>query len=195
MKYLATLFAGARHNPGRWLSLVRCALLLMSFGATGYAQVAQAPESQVKAAYLLKFGAYIDWPGHAFAQANSPFVIGVFGSTLILRHLEQAAIGRSINGHPVEVRRLLRQDSLEGVHILFVSNPERPRAIDLNASTKGLPVLVVGDDAEQAGCTINFVVEDHRVRFDISLASSEEAGIKVSSRLLSVARKITGRPS
>jgi hypothetical protein len=170
-------------------------LLLLSGPAHADGPTPIAPEPQVKAAYLLKFGTYIEWPGHAFANPSSPLVIGVMGSSQVLDHLEQAAIGRTINGHPVEVRRIYRQDSLQGVHILFVSSLERQRLADLSASTKGLPVLVVGDDADQPGSTINFVVVDHRVRFDISLTSSEEAGIKVSSRLLSVARKITGKPS
>ncbi|MEY2838464.1 MAG: hypothetical protein RJB60_763 [Pseudomonadota bacterium] len=195
MKYLAALLTSAKHNPGKRLGLAKCALLLLSVSAPGHAQVAQAPEAQVKAAYLLKFGAYVDWPGHAFAQANSPFVIGVHGSTPILMHLEQAATGRSVNGHPVEIRRIQRQDPLQGVHILFVAGHEQQRITDLTAWTKGVPLLTVSDDSEPRGSTINFVVVDDRVRFDISLASSEEAGIRISSRLLGVARKITGKPS
>jgi hypothetical protein len=195
MKYLTAFFTGAKHTPGRRLGLAGCALLLLPFSAPSHTQVAQAPESQVKAAYLLKFGAYVDWPGHAFEQANSPFVIGVLGSTPILRHLEQAAIGRSVNGHPVEIRRIQRQDPLQGVHILFVAGHEQQRITDLTAWTKGVPLLTVSDDSEPRGSTINFVVVDDRVRFDISLASSEEAGIRISSRLLGVARKITGKPS
>jgi hypothetical protein len=195
MKYLAALFASSKQRPHRRLRVVACTLMLMSFSAPGHAQVASAHESQVKAAYLLKFGAYVDWPGYVFAQGNSPFVIGVLGSTPILQQLEQAAAGRSVNGHPVEVRRIQKNEALQGVHILFVARPEQARSIDLTSWTKGVAVLTVSDDSEQRGSTINFVVVEDRVRFDISLASSEEAGIRISSRLLGVARKITGKPS
>ncbi len=48
------------------------------------------------------------------------------------------------------------------------------------------------------GAAINFVLTDRRVRFEISVRAAEEAGIKISSRLLSAALRLKrsfGMPS
>jgi len=43
------------------------------------------------------------------------------------------------------------------------------------------------------GGVVNFVVEDGRVRFDISLDAAERRGLKLSSRLITVARNVIGK--
>jgi hypothetical protein len=55
-----------------------------------------------------------------------------------------------------------------------------------------LPLLVV-TEAQQgppAGSMINFVSEADKVRFDVALAPAEQGGLKISARLLAVARKV-----
>ena len=153
-------------------------------------------EPLVKAAYLLKFGGYIEWPAKAFEAASSPLVIGVLGSDSVADNLVQNANGRTVNGRTVEVRRLRHEDTPTGVHILFAAKSERARLNELLPRLKGLPVLVVGDEEDLSGSTINFVIVDNHVRFDVSLTGTDANGFKISSRLLSVARKVvTAKPA
>jgi hypothetical protein len=42
---------------------------------------------------------------------------------------------------------------------------------------------------------VNFVVANDRVRFDIALQPAEHSSLKISGRLLTLARKVTGAPS
>jgi hypothetical protein len=53
-------------------------------------------------------------------------------------------------------------------------------------------VLTVTDSegALAQGSMINFVLDDRRVRFDIALDTAERSGLKLSSRLLAVARDV-----
>jgi hypothetical protein len=153
-------------------------------------------EYKVKAAFLYKFASYIEWPSEVFERPESPIVIGVAGADAMSDQLAQDVAGRSIGGRPVEVRKLRRGVPLSGLHVLFVGRSDRGSS-DVLASTKGRPVLTVteSEDAFALGSMINFVVIDDRVRFDVALREAEIANLKVSSRLLRVARRVLGGPS
>jgi len=156
----------------------------------------QAAEYKVKAAFLYKFASYIEWPSQVFERPESPIVIGVAGADALGDELAEVITGRSIGGRPVEVRKVRRGASLNGLHILFVGRSDRGSS-DVLASAKGRPVLTVteSEDAFALGSMINFVIVDDRVRFDVALREAEIANLKVSARLLRVARKVLPGPS
>lgn len=154
-------------------------------------------EYQVKAAFLYKFGAYVEWPAQSFAQADSPLVIGVMGASAVADELTQMATGRNINGHPVTVKKIRRGDAVTGVHILFIARADNDKLAETLAAAKGQAVLVVTETEPPpaAGSMINFVVAEDKVRFDIALPSAESSNLKLSARLLTVARKVIAGPS
>jgi multidrug resistance efflux pump len=92
----------------------------------------------------------------------------------------------------VAVRAVKSGEDAAGVHILFIGAAERARLPLHVAAVAGRPVLVVSEteDAIQRGATINFVLVDQRVRFEIALNKAEQSGLVVSSRLLSVATRV-----
>jgi hypothetical protein len=155
------------------------------------------PDYKVEAAFLYKFASYVEWPPPVFDRPQSPFVIGVAGADLLGEELARIVDGRSIGGHAVEVRKLRRGDPVSGLHILFVGHADGGKPSDFLASAKGRPVLTVTDseDAFALGAVINFVIVGDKVRFDVALREAEAANLKVSARLLSVARKVVGGPS
>ncbi len=55
---------------------------------------------------------------------------------------------------------------------------------------RGVLTVGEGDDFVRQGGIIAFVIENRRVRFDINQAAAENAALKLSSKLLSVARSI-----
>jgi hypothetical protein len=173
----------ARRRAGNaWLALalVLRPLQVLAQGA------GSSSEAAVKAAYLLKFPAYVDWPAAAFDSPDAAQVIGVLGAEKVLAELEWLVVGRRVNGHPVLARRVLPGDSLDGVHVLHVGPGMRVPPL------LGLPVLVVTDAPngllEQG--VLNFVTVDRRVRFEASVAAAERAGLKLSARLLAVAERV-----
>jgi hypothetical protein len=157
----------------------------------------QDAEYKVKAAFLYKFASYVEWPADVFERPDSPFVIGATGADALTDELAQIVVGRSIGGRPVAVRKLRRGDPVSGLHILFVGRSNRGLPSDVLASAKGRPVLTVteSEDAFALGSVINFVIVDDKVRFDVALREAEQANLKVSARLLSVARKVVTGPS
>jgi len=157
----------------------------------------QTAEYQVKAAFLYKFASYVDWPPAALPRPDSPLVIGVAGADALADELERAVAGRNVNGHPMTVRKLRRGDALTGVHILFVGRAEGGRAAEILAAARGQPVLTVteSEDAFTSGAAINFVVVDDKVRFDVAVHPAQLGNLRISSRLLAVARRVITSPS
>jgi hypothetical protein len=175
--------------------LVRACLLALAFCVLGEASAqvrAPATERGVKAAFLYKFLAYAEWPAGTFARPDQPIVVGVLGADDLHAELAEAARGHTVDDRPIEVRRLRPGDPVAGVHVLFVGAAERARVAPMARAAQGRGVLLVteSDDALDAGSTINFVVVDGRVRFEVSLLNAERAGMKLSSRLLAVAHNV-----
>ena len=160
--------------------------------ATALGQGERTSEAQIKAAFLYKFGGFIEWPARAFARADSAFTIGVLGADSVAADLETLAAGRTVQGRSVAVHKLKRGDSLAGLQLLFVGQSEAPRLAEVLGAAKGQPLLIVTDteDALTRGSMINFITVDDKVRFDVALPPAERGQLKISGRLLAVARKV-----
>ena len=175
------------------LSLRCCALFALLLSLPALAQTeGRAAEIQIKAAFLYKFGGFVEWPPRAFARPDSPIVIGVMGAEALAEELERAVNGRTVQGRAVAVRRVRRGDPFGGLHVLFVGRGETGRLGEILEAANGQPVLTVTDSEEglARGSMINFVTVDDKVRFDIALPQAERGHLKISSRLLAVARRV-----
>jgi hypothetical protein len=194
-KLSGALAGGYRSFARRWL-LPMCLLVCVlpqSRAVDAQTVVRQeATERQVKAAYLSKFGSYVKWPDQAFATPDSPLKIGVIGADLLADDLEQLVAGHTVNGRPVTVRKLRHGDPLAGFNVLFIGRSESDRLADILAATKGLPMLTVteSEDALTLGSTINFVVVDGRVRFEVAPKTASLGNLNISARLLAAAYKV-----
>lgn len=149
-------------------------------------------ERQVKAAYLSKFGSYVEWPPQTFASPESPLRIGIIGADMMADDLAQMLAGRTVNGRQVTVRKLRREDSFDGLNILFIGRSNNNRLADILATTKTLPILTVteSDEALALGSTINFVIVNGRVRFEVAPKTAGQGQLNISARLLAAAYKV-----
>ena len=172
------------------------ATLLVAALAAGAAQAqrAEAPEAGVKAAFLYKFANYVEWPPSAFASPTAPLVIGITGAEDVAAELERIIPGRSVNGHPVQVRRLKEGEGPAGVHVLFIGR-DHPVAQGVLSAVQAQPVLTVTESARglELGSIINFVPAGDRLAFEVSLDSAEKSGLRISARMLAVARRVIPR--
>jgi len=155
------------------------------------AQLEYAPEA-VKAAFLYRFAAYVQWPAESMAQPQ--FTIATLCGDQIADQLDQVVSGHSIAGLPVQVHRLQRLSDVDGAQMLFVgSSCSEELSVSLSALA-ARPILIV-TDAEgglHEGATINFISVNQHIRFEVSLLSAQRSGLKISSELLSVAARVLG---
>jgi hypothetical protein len=178
------------------LALVCAAALGSQHGLVPSARAENAASSavlerRVKAAFLYKFLGYAEFPAGAFADAGSPVVIGVFGADGVAAELARIVSGRTVNNRPVVVRVLRESELAMPVHLLFIGGLDAGR-VGRNVRAAGNALLVVTecDGGLQQGSAINFRIIDERVRFDVALDAVERNGIKLSSRLLTVANRV-----
>lgn len=176
------------------------ALAALFFGLAGSAQAqiaAAEAEYQVKAAFLYKFLSFVEWPAATFHQAEAPIVIGVLGAETLADELSRVVVSRTVAGRTVSVRHFSAGDPVAKLHVLFVGHAQASRLPSIVAAAAGQALLIVteSDDGLRFGSTINFLVVEDKVRFDVALHRAEQSGLRVSARLLSVARRVVTSPS
>lgn len=169
-------------------AVLRTLLLFLLFPA---AVAQQAQEHEVKAAFLYKFPAFVEWPGDA--GGREPFVIAVAGAAQVAAELSRIAEGRQIHGRPIRVQVLAEGELPAAGGLLFVGR-DSPRLAQLVRVLAGTPTLVVSEvpSGLDRGAMINFVPSEGRVRFEVAPASAERSGLRLSSRLLAVAQSVRG---
>lgn len=184
-----------RHRLAGWTLLCAAALCaepgLLPPARAENAATSPALERRVKAAFLYKFLGYADFPAGSFQDAGSPVVIGVTGADDLAAELSRVVGGRTVNNRPIVVRVLREHEVGAPVHLLFVGGMDTGRVGRMvRAAGNALLVVTECDGGLQQGSAINFRIVDERVRFDVALDAAERNGIKLSSRLLTVANRV-----
>jgi hypothetical protein len=149
-------------------------------------QTASAPA--LKAAYLLNFVRFTEWPAAVLAP-GAPITLCVVNNRAVSSFLADLTAGRLVEGHALVVATP-KPDALASCHLLFASDLDSQAAAALMASVAGKPVLTVSDMdkfAERGGVADLFV--DHgTIGFAINLAAAQRAGVRLSHKLLSLAK-------
>jgi YfiR/HmsC-like len=175
-------------SPKRLLWLLGALILIVGTRA----QSQTAGEYQIKAAFLYNFAKFVEWPASDFGDASGVLRICVFGQDPFGQELRDITNDKSINGHKLQVDQATDLKMARTCHILFISSSEKAQLARILESLRDTDVLTVGDMkgfVEQGGM-INFVLENDRVRFEVNLKAAEQARLKVSSKLLHVARNV-----
>ncbi|MGD0616654.1 MAG: YfiR family protein [Bryobacteraceae bacterium] len=147
-------------------------------------------EYQVKAAFLMNFTKFVDWPPAVFEDEKSPLSVCIFGDDVFGGALDQIVSGEAAHGRRLAVQRLPHGPVPKSCQVLFISGVEKNASSIL--ADVGRDVLTVGegDHFLHDGGMIAFVIENRRVRFDISQRATGNAGLRISSKLLQVARNV-----
>ncbi|MCC6930984.1 MAG: YfiR family protein [Gemmatimonadaceae bacterium] len=161
-------------------------------GATGGPQ-GEPSDSQLRAAFLFRFGQYASWPkGSDGASATAPFVIGVFADPALLKEMARLVAGRMIEGRTVSVRAVDQVEDQEGLAVLFLGTDDPlliGRAIRV-ARARGILTVGYTDGFAERGGMINFFHEDAKLRFEVNVDATANAGLRLSSQLLRLARLV-----
>lgn len=175
----------------RLLLQVTTAAALLLGGATAPA-AERLSEYQVKAVFLCKFAYYVEWPEAAFATADAPLVIGVLGRDPFSEPLDRLVEDQAVGGHPLQLERFERVEEVGTCHILFISRSEKRRLPAILKAVGG-GVLTVSELEwfAQSGGMIHLGIEGERIRFEINPEAARRAGLKISSRLLKLAKIAT----
>jgi hypothetical protein len=164
--------------------------------AAPYLARAQSPqpslENDVKATFLYHFTKFVEWPPPS--QPDEPFRVCAVADAAFIAALDRTVADESVAGRPLARADARSADEARRCAILYIGAEYAAHAAPLLAAVRDLPVLTVGEGTSfiKQGGAIGFVLENNRVRFDISQRALQRAGLKASSKLLRVARNVEG---
>lgn len=183
------------HGPRRALLCVYLTLSLLLASLPLPAQAPTAAEYRAKANYLANFPSFVEWPPEALPSANTPFLVCVFGEFSFGTSLAEITRGATVHDRRIEVRWVRKAQELSACQILFVSRSEQKRYNQTLEAVRDKTVLTVGETPEflDAGGIFNFSGQQGRVQFDVNLAAANKAHLKISSRLLALARHVVNQ--
>jgi hypothetical protein len=177
------------HNRKKFFFL--CCIALFFTPAT--AADGNSLEYAVKAAYLYKFGIYVEWPPDSFASPASALNLCIVGEDPFGTTLDTAVKDQIIHGRSITIRRMKAGEREHGCHILYLGTGDALRAAQEMDAVRGRGVLTVSDIPGVG--IINFVIKDKRVRFDINEDAAAQSGLGISSKLLDLALNVKPRQS
>jgi hypothetical protein len=185
---------------GRWASdtiigLVMVFLALLWIGDGSSLNAAAPTEYQLKAVFLMNFAKFVEWPTTAFRSAQSALTICVLGEDPFGRDLDDVVRGQVAGDRALAVKHLAQVQRGDNCHVLFVSGAEKARTERVLGILNNTPTLTVGegDDFAAAGGMIALLIEDNKIRFEVNLDAAGNAGLKISSKLLKLARNVRER--
>ena len=154
-------------------------------------EVDVASEYEVKAAFIYNFARFIEWPDICRREEKKELVLCILGSDPFGSALDIIR-NKTIGDKKLVIRMCKDIKNLDSCHILFISASEKERSASILKFLKSSCILTISDieGFAQSGGIINFVIEENKVRFEINIDAANRAGIKISSKVLKLAKII-----
>jgi hypothetical protein len=166
----------------------------LSLACLTMAQNPASSEYEVKAAFLFHFAQFVEWPEETFKDANNPLIYCTIGEDSFHGSLDAALNGKTIGARSSRVMHFKQPQEIHGCQVLFIGAREKKSIPAILASAKENSVLTVGESEHfvQDGGMIGFLLEENKIRFEVNLEAAQKANLKISSRLLALAKSVIG---
>lgn len=162
--------------------------MLCNTGVTFSAE-RDAVEYKLKAAYMLNFAKFINWPD--VHDGEETFRICVYGKNPFGSALAGAE-RKKIKGEVIELVLTSDPAELKDCRLAFVSSSEVDRIDTLFETLSGKPIVTVSDieGFATAGGTIEFVSVGDKLRFVINHTQAKSSNVKITASLLGLAVEV-----
>jgi hypothetical protein len=203
---MMSVFASSRSIARRRRTYAPSVLLLVALIAVISARAATpnpaesehtVSEYEVKAAYVYNFAKFVEWPAAHFSSPKAPITIGVIGDEEFAALLEKAVKNKLVQEHAFQVRHLKWPADLGACNLVYVPFNEQKRFRQITEGLQDRPVLTITEVEEksQARGILNLFIEGGKVQFEVNIAGADKAKLRISSKLLRLARGTTGNYS
>ena len=154
-------------------------------------------EYQLKAAFLFHFAQFVEWPSRVSENSDGTFLFCIVGEDPFHGDLRRIVEGKLLAAKVIRVQNIKQLQDSQGCRVLFIDKNESKRASLSMTALRKMPVLTVGESEDflQQGGIIRFFLEDRKVRFEVNQQAAGNANLKVSSRLLLLAKTVVGDSS
>ena len=163
-----------------------CAWLLLS----SYRPVEPDINAKVKVLFLHQISKYVMWPAEPTQNA---FTIGVYGNyPELLSELNKLALEKKRGDQPYVIIHYKQLSEIKPCHVLYLTPESDGEISKVLEKLKGKNTLLVTDKdgMTKKGSCINFFYEDNKQRFELGNENVKQQGLKISSKLSSIAKVI-----
>jgi len=168
--------------------IIRFLLLMVASGlvnqSVAYADDTSSPLDDIKSVYIYNFLSFIDWP----EPQDDHYQLCVMAKGSMYQRIYTVVNGEEVEGKPIRIRPL--DGKLEGCHLIYWQEGMPISSAELG-TLKNSKALLVSDKNNFISDGIGMVAFETRgrkVRVALNLTAIEDAGFKVSSKLLRVVR-------
>ena len=164
-----------------------CIVLLIVFSS--FQGKNEISEPTIKALFIYNFTKYIEWP---IEKDHAHIIIGFYGPSSVIDELKKICANKKVKDREVEIRQANDVSEAEKCDIFFIPQNESSVFKYLNEQLLGKGVLIVTEEKgmAQKGSSINIIEHENKIRFELNENSIKQAGLKISSQLLSLAIKV-----
>ncbi len=150
---------------------------------------------RIKATMIYKFIYYIEWPENLNSDSNNKIIVGVIGDATHYELLNQYH-GRMINDQELVIKPINDVDQLTNCNVLFIGKEADMNLEKVKELIDHQPILIIGEEEQftQRGGIINFFLDKQdRVQFEVNIDAAKLSGLKISSKLLKLAKFVYGK--
>ena len=178
-----------RRTPSLGFALIVCVAITILLPVPGAASAQDVTEPALKAAFIYNFAKFTEWPGDV-VPAEAPLVMCVLGDAAVRGELERVVETRLLAGHRMAVVEMASTGRQQACHLLYVSGIPATEATQIVANLRDVPVLTISDleGFTALGGIAHLYFQNGQLRFNIEHESAKRARLKISSRLLALAR-------
>lgn len=191
---------GRGRATARLVALVRVLLAVFVFAAAAPKAAAQEDmplDYQVKAAFLVNFPKYVDFPTASFTGTNTPIQVAIFGDDNVADEFAtMISGGRAVGGRTIVLRRISKEEEITpDIQILFIGSSERHRTAAILEKLKAANVLTVGESEDflNRGGVVNLNRQGRKIRLQVNLEAANQAQLRISSKLLMASDVVKGK--
>lgn len=147
----------------------------------------QKREKQIKAAFMFNFLKFVEWPESMQNASTICFLEeNTFGDALT------PLTKKEVRGKPIKIKENITLNNISQCSILYV-DPKFEESLDtMLLDIYIYPILTISDMRHFAfkGGVLGFYREKKRIRFAINTSRAERLGLKLSSKLLELAKVV-----
>jgi hypothetical protein len=208
MKFREMILSGRRRGANRrwfatasaiglslWMMVIPIEAAWAARGLTGQ-DVHQPSEAQIKAAFLLNFARFVEWSPLAVPEGSTLLFFCFDGAEDVRIAFQALTEGKEIEKRKIVNRKITSPGDARSCQAVFANDSKHDRESDLLKTAREAGALTVGDgrDFLSSGGMIQLVVDENKMRFDINLTTVTRAKLKLSSKLLALARHVVDSP-
>jgi uncharacterized protein DUF4154 len=153
-------------------------------------------QAQLGAAFIFNFAKFTEWPPTVFADTATPLTVCFLGAEDVRAAFQTISTGKSVDGRPVAVREVKSANDVHDCQIVYIDSPNATLLMGVLKNARQCSALAIGtsDDFLTRGGMIKLAVENNRMRFDVNVGATGRIKIRLSSKLLALARSVVALP-